>query len=67
MRSSPQPVVRRLNDEFVRALRNPEIAKRFTDQGLDVVTSTPEELAALGAADTGRLGKVVRDSGAKAD
>ncbi len=64
---TPQPVVRRLNDEFVRALRNPEIAKRFTDQGLDVVTSTPEELAALGAADTGRLGKVVRDSGAKAD
>ena len=64
---TPQPVVRKLHEEFVRAVRSPDIHKRFTDQGLDVVTNTPEEFAALIAADAVRFGKVVRDSGARAD
>jgi hypothetical protein len=32
-----------------------------------VITNTPEEFAALIAADTARLGKIVRESGARAD
>lgn len=64
---TPQAALHKLHEEFVKALRNPEVVKRFTDQGLDVVTNTPEEFAALIAADTARLGKVVRDSGARAD
>jgi tripartite-type tricarboxylate transporter receptor subunit TctC len=64
---TPQPALRKLHEEFVKALKNPEVVKRFTDQGLDVVTNTPEEFAALIAADTARLGKIVRDSGARAD
>jgi tripartite-type tricarboxylate transporter receptor subunit TctC len=64
---TPQPALRTLHEEFVKALKNPELVKRFTDQGLDVVTNTPEELAALIAADRLRLGKVVQDSGARAD
>ena len=64
---TPQPALRKLHEEFVKALKNPELVKRFTDQGLDVVTDTPEEFAALIAADTLRLGKIVRDSGARAD
>jgi tripartite-type tricarboxylate transporter receptor subunit TctC len=64
---TPAPVVRRLNEEFVRAARDPSVTKRFTDAGLDVVTGTPEELAALMVRDSARLGKVVRDSGAKAE
>jgi tripartite-type tricarboxylate transporter receptor subunit TctC len=64
---TPQPVIARLNSEFVKAMRNPEVMKFFGGLGLDVVTSTPQELAQLIAADTARLGKVVRDSGAKAD
>lgn len=64
---TPQPVVRKLNEEFVRAMKSPDVYKRFTEQGLEVVTNTPEEFAALINADTVRLGKVVRDSGARAD
>ena len=44
---TPQPVVRKLNEEFVRAMKAPDVTKRFTDQGLDVVTNTPEAFAAL--------------------
>lgn len=65
--ATPQAAVRKLHEEFVRAVHSPDILKRFTDQGLDVVTNTPEEFAALMAADAVRFGKVVRDSGARVD
>jgi tripartite-type tricarboxylate transporter receptor subunit TctC len=64
---TPQPVINRLNGEFVKAMRSAEVSAFFAKLGLDVVTSTPQELAKLIAEDTARLGKVVRDSGAKAD
>ena len=65
--ATPQPVIARLNTEFVKAMQNPDVTKRFGDLALDVTTSTPAELVRLAADDTVRLGKVVRDSGAKAD
>jgi tripartite-type tricarboxylate transporter receptor subunit TctC len=65
--ATPQPVVTRLNQEFVKAMKSPDVSEFFGKLGLDVVTSTPAELAKLGADDTVRLGQVVRDSGAKAD
>ncbi len=64
---TPQPVVRKLHEEFVKAARSPDFVKRFTDLGLDVVTNTPEEFTALIAADIAKLGQVVRDSGVKVD
>ena len=59
---TPQEVVRRLHDEFVKALEGPDVAARFTEQGLDIVTSSPEELRALIEADTQRLGRIVREA-----
>jgi tripartite-type tricarboxylate transporter receptor subunit TctC len=59
---TPPHIVARLHDAFTTALRAPEMA-RFTEQGLDIVTSSPDELAALIALDTARLGKVVREAG----
>jgi tripartite-type tricarboxylate transporter receptor subunit TctC len=64
---TPQPVVRTLRDAFVQALNSPSVVKFFTEQGLDVVTSTPEELAALIRADTERLGKIVREAGVRVE
>ena len=65
--ATPQPVIAKLNQEFVKAMRTDEVSKFFGNLGLDVVTTTPAELAKMGTDDTVRLGKVVRDSGAKAD
>jgi tripartite-type tricarboxylate transporter receptor subunit TctC len=64
---TPQPVVRKLNEEFVKAVRSPDIAKSLTERGLDVVTNTPEEFAALIRTETATLGKVVKESGARVD
>ena len=63
---TPSPVIARLHDAFTDALRAPEMT-RFTEQGLDVVTSSPDELAALIARDTARLGKVVREAGVRVE
>jgi tripartite-type tricarboxylate transporter receptor subunit TctC len=64
---TPAPVVAKLHDELVKAVRNPEVANKITAQGLDVMTTTPDQFAALMKEDAARLGKVVKESGAKAD
>ena len=62
---TPRDIVARLHAETVKALRSPENQKKLSDLGLDAGGMSPEELAALMRADIPRLGKVVRESGAK--
>jgi tripartite-type tricarboxylate transporter receptor subunit TctC len=64
---TPKAIVERLHAEIAKILKSPEVAKKLTDLGLDLSGMTPAELAAVVKADVPRLGKVVRDSGAKAD
>ncbi|HZY19479.1 MAG TPA: tripartite tricarboxylate transporter substrate binding protein [Ramlibacter sp.] len=64
---TPQPIIERLHTEIARILKLPDIQKRFADLGLDPSGMAPQELAAVVRTDVPRLGKVVRDSGAKAD
>jgi tripartite-type tricarboxylate transporter receptor subunit TctC len=64
---TPRDIVARLHAETVKALRSPENQKRLSELGLDAGGMSPEELAALMRADIPRLGKVVRESGAKVD
>lgn len=64
---TPAPVVKRLNEEFVKALRSPEVVKMAATQGAEVVIGAPEQFAARIASDIARLGKVVRDGNIKAN
>jgi tripartite-type tricarboxylate transporter receptor subunit TctC len=63
----PKEIHERLYAETVKALRSPEVMKRLQELGLDAGGMRPEELAALIQADIPKLGKIVRDSGAKVD
>ena len=63
----PKEIISRLHAETVKALKSPDVAKRLEDLGLDAGGMLPEELGALIRSDIPRLGKVVRDSGAKID
>ena len=45
----------------------PDVAKRLQDLGLDAGGMTPDELTAKIRDDIPKLGKIVRDSGAKVD
>ena len=64
---TPKPIVDRLYAEISRILKMPDVAKRLTDLGLDLSGMPSAELAAVIRADVPRLGKVVKESGAKAD
>ena len=64
---TPDAVVRKLNQEIIKAVRDREVEGFITDQAAEVVTATPEEFAKLIATDSARYEKVVRRLGAKAD
>ncbi|WP_280154675.1 tripartite tricarboxylate transporter substrate binding protein [Piscinibacter sp. XHJ-5] len=62
---TPQPIVDRLHGEIAKILQMPDVQRRLTELGLDLSGMTPAELGALVKADVPRLGKIVKDSGAK--
>ena len=64
---TPKDIIARLHAETAKALKAPDVAKRLQDLGLDAGGMSPEDLGALIRKDIPRLGKVVRDSGAKID
>ena len=64
---TPAAVIARLNQEFVRALNQPDIREKLLGAGLVVSTGSPEQLAAFIKADVARTGKVIKDAGIRAD
>jgi tripartite-type tricarboxylate transporter receptor subunit TctC len=64
---TPREIVARLHAETVKVLRQAENQKKLSELGLDAGGMAPEELTALMRSDIPRLGKVVRESGAKVD
>ena len=63
----PRPVVRKLNEKLIEALRDPEMRQRIRIQAFDLWTSTPEEFTAVLKSDHAKWGKVVKASGARID
>lgn len=63
----PQPIVRRLNGEFVKAMQHPDLKHRLASQGADPLTSTPEEFAAFQRTEIDKWAKVVKASGIKVE
>jgi len=66
-RGVPRPVVDRLNAEFGKAVRAPEVQSVYSKVGAVPVTSTPEELGAHVQSEMTKLGKLVQLSGARVD
>lgn len=64
---TPKEIVARLNAEVAKILRQPENEKRLRDLGLEPGGMPSEELAAHMRAEIPRLGKVVKESGARVD
>jgi tripartite-type tricarboxylate transporter receptor subunit TctC len=64
---TPPVVVKILHAEFTKAMANPEVNNKLTAQGLDVLTSSPSEFAALLQRDNTRYARLVQDAGARLD
>jgi len=65
--NTPADVVAALHAQFAEVLRDPAIVQRMNEQGVEAVSATPAEFAALIKADTERLGRLVKAVGASAD
>ncbi len=59
----PRPILARLNAETVKALNSADLKERLTLQGLDVASSTPDELLAFVKSETAKWTKVAKDAG----
>ena len=59
----PPAMVKRLNEEFIKATRGPDIHRIVAPQATDILLSTPEEFTKMIASDSERLAKVIRDAG----
>ncbi|MEP7157056.1 MAG: tripartite tricarboxylate transporter substrate binding protein [Betaproteobacteria bacterium] len=63
---TPAPIITRMNEELVKALKTPEVADKLSAQGMDIVGSRPEALQDFLQAEIARWAKVVRDNKIKA-
>ncbi|BDB24124.1 MFS transporter [Cupriavidus sp. TA19] len=67
-RGTPTEIVQRLNAEVVRALKQPAVQQRLNQQlGMEIVGSTPAELAGLMDKEIPRWAALVKKSGARAE
>jgi tripartite-type tricarboxylate transporter receptor subunit TctC len=65
--NTPRPIIERLNAEVQRIYRLPDVQEKLKSLGLEPVLSSPEELARYQASEILKWGKVVKESGARAD
>ncbi|HEX6297116.1 MAG TPA: tripartite tricarboxylate transporter substrate binding protein [Burkholderiales bacterium] len=64
---TPEAILRRLNEETVKALKAPQVAEKLSGLGANVVGNSPAEFTAFIRTESARWGKVVRDAGIRAD
>jgi tripartite-type tricarboxylate transporter receptor subunit TctC len=64
---TPPAIIRRLHLETVKALAQPDLRAKLSDQGLDAIGNSPEEFAAIIKSETPTWAKVIRDAAIKPD
>jgi tripartite-type tricarboxylate transporter receptor subunit TctC len=60
--ATPRPVVEKLNRDIVALLKDPEVVKRFRDQGVEVVASTPEQFSQLVHSEVAKWTQLIQDA-----
>jgi len=60
---TPRDVIDRLAQEIARAVKDPAIVERLASNGIDALGNTPQEFAALVAADIALWGEAIRIAG----
>ncbi|MGH8617010.1 MAG: tripartite tricarboxylate transporter substrate binding protein [Burkholderiales bacterium] len=65
---TPRPVLVRLNEEINRITRNPDLAKRYLERGIELKASpSPEDFASYLKAEIEKTGKLVREQNIRID
>jgi len=66
-RGLPREIGDKLRAESTRFFNNPEVKKRFGEQGAEVATGTPEDLARFVADEKAKFARLVREHNIKVD
>ena len=64
---TPPEIVQRLNTELARAVQQPDVVKRFEEQGVTAGNMKPAELATFIGTETTKWVKVAKEAGATAE
>ena len=64
---TPKPLVERMNRDIVRVLKEPEVVKKFRDQGVEVIASTPAAFSQLLQSEVVKWTQVIRDANIKVE
>ncbi len=64
---TPRPIIERLQQEVARAVHRPDIKEKLLTSVIEPVGSTPEALAELRASEMTRMGKLIRETGIRAE
>jgi tripartite-type tricarboxylate transporter receptor subunit TctC len=63
----PRPIVTKLNQEIVRALRMPDVAEKMAADGSEPVGTTPEQFGTHIKAEVAKWRDLIQKSGIRAD
>jgi tripartite-type tricarboxylate transporter receptor subunit TctC len=64
---TPAPILSKLHQEITRIAAQPDMREKFTQLGLDTVSGSSTELAAIIKSDIVKWAKVIKDAGVKGD
>ena len=65
--STPAPLVQRINEAFVAALKDPQVVERLRGQGMETVGNSPQAFARFMQDELARWGPVIKRSGVSFD
>jgi len=63
--ATPKPVINRIHDDVVAALKLPDLRERIASQGGDIVGDTPQEFTAFIAAESAKYAAIIRQARVK--
>jgi len=64
---TPAPAIAKLNEAFLKALNEPDIQKRFAEQGMQAFPSTPAQFGSFIQSEVARWAPLIKSSGATID
>jgi tripartite-type tricarboxylate transporter receptor subunit TctC len=66
-KGTPREITTVLNQNFVKAVNSQELARRFADEGIDAIGSTPEQLSTFLESELKKFARVIKERKMKAD
>ena len=64
---TPAAIVQRLSTEIQRCMQKPEVKEKFLNAGVESVGTTSEKFSAIVKAEMAKWGKLIRETGIRAD